>query len=411
MKQALHYHSDCFGFFGCENMVANFLNDAGLAERFQVTFSYRSNPDYDRGLRARVRNLSGTSGLRLLDPAGRIRHIDQRWIRRSAWLLAELALWKYACLAWNVAVLYRFFRRRCVAILHINNGGYPAANSCRAAAIAGRLAGIRHIVLVVNNQAEPYASPTRWLDYPIDRWVRRSVTVFVTGSHVAAERLRAVLGTEAAKHRVIPNGIARRQLCETPESVLHRLGISATRPTVGVVARLETRKGHIVLLRALALGKAGGLFPQVPVLIIEGEGGELEALRKFVACADLDQDVRFCGREEHVFDLLNAVSIVVLPSISHEDMPNVVIEAMSLGKPVIGTRVGGIPEQIQHLESGLLVEPSDAEGLAQALRQLITEHGFRERLGSNARARFESNFTVDASVLAYQKLYQSMLAT
>lgn len=410
MKPVLHYHSDCFGFFGCENMVANFLNHAGLAERFSVTFSYRRNPDYEQGLRARVPNLSGAAGLSLLDPASGIRHLRHRWLRRAAWLLSELVLWKYVCLAWNIAVLHRFFLGRRIAVLHINNGGYPAANSCLAAAIAGRFAGIPHVILMVNNQATPYNSPIRWLDYPIDRWVRRSVEVFVTGSQAAADRLRFVLRTDPAEHRVIPNGIASRAIREAPEALLRRLRVPAERSTVGIVARLEKRKGHIFLLHALALGKAGGLLAQMPVVIIEGEGEELAALKEFVVNAGLEQDVRFCGREEHVFDLLNAVTIVVFPSISHEDMPNVVVEAMSLGKPVIGTRVGGIPEQIQHLESGLLVEPGDAEGLARALQQLMAESALRARLGTNARARFESSFTVDAAVRAYEKLYYSLVA-
>ena len=409
MKPLLHYHSDCIGFLGCENMVANFLNDKGLRELFEVTFTYCRDNEYERGLRARVSDLAGTTSLPLLDPARRIRRIQRRWVRRIAWFLAEILVPRPLCLLWNTVILYRFLRNRPISILHINNGGYPASSSCRAAAIAARLAKITTVLMVVNNQAESYSSPLRWLDYPIDRLVRRSVTVFVTGSQMTTAALRAVLRTPSVMHRVIPNGIAGRLIVETPSVLRRRLGVREGVPTIGVVARLEKRKGHIVLLQALAYGKSKGLFPTMPVTLIEGVGEELATLEAYAASVGLDRDVIFCGAEMHVFDLLNAVTIVALPSISHEDMPNVVIEAMSLGKPVIASRVGGVGEQINHLESGFLVTPGAVEELSLGLNRLLRDEELLALLGANARKRFASHFTVEAAVSAYVELYTSLV--
>ena len=78
-------------------------------------------------------------------------------------------------------------------VLHINNGGYPAALSARAAAIAGRLAGVDKIIMVVNNMAVDYHRLSRRFDYPFDRLVVRSVDRFITGSEAASRRLSAVL--------------------------------------------------------------------------------------------------------------------------------------------------------------------------------------------------------------------------
>ena len=147
----------------------------------------------------------------------------------------------------------------------------------------------------------------------------------------------------------------------------------------------------------------------MPVLLIEGTGTELHHLAAIVREAGLSENVRFIGTEANIFNFLNAADVIVLPSISHEDFPNVILEAMSLGKAVIASNLSGVPEQITHNESGLLVGPKDVQGLAQALRSIIEDEDQRLRLGENAAMRFAELFRADLSVRNYRRLYLKLL--
>ena len=292
----------------------------------------------------------------------------------------------------------------------MNNGGYPAVYSCNAAVFAARLAGIRRIVYMVNNIAQPYTSPLRWTDYPFDRLVAGAVTMFITGSAAAAIELRRVLRLPAERVRSLHTGIAPRALHEPREAVLERLGVDGSRTLFAMVAVIERRKGHAVLIEAMQMVR-GLLSPsEMPILVIVGVGPRLAELKALIRDNALDDCVRHVGNQEHVFDLMNAVDVIVLPSISHEDFPNVTLEAMSLGKPVVASRVAGVPEQILDMASGILVKPGDASELAQALVLLVRNPELRHRLGRDGLERFNAHFRADLAVSRYMALYDELWA-
>jgi glycosyltransferase involved in cell wall biosynthesis len=146
------------------------------------------------------------------------------------------------------------------------------------------------------------------------------------------------------------------------------------------------------------------------VTVLGGDGPlrpELEALCRESGLAG---DVVFLGWESRHFNLFNAADIVALPSNGDEDFPNVILEAMGLGKTVVATRVGGVEEQFADGESGLLVRPNDAADLARALGLACRDGALRERLGRAASARFRERFTAEASVDRYRELYRSLLS-
>ena len=266
-----------------------------------------------------------------------------------------------------------------------------------SAVFAARLAGIKRVVYVVNNVAFSYRSFKRWLDYPLDRFVAGTVSVFITGSEYARARLVHVLRLPFGKALSIHNGIQPRAVTEGREEVLRRLGVEQGRLLIAAVAVLEERKGHVYLLKALQRLIAEGYGAGITV-IIEGSGTLLESLKAFVVEAGLSENVRFIGNEANVFNLLNAADVVALPSIADEDFPNVVIEAMCLGKVVIASRISGTPEQIAHMESGILVEPMDVHGLADAVRLAADDEHLRNRLGRNAADRFREKFSAKTAV-------------
>jgi glycosyltransferase involved in cell wall biosynthesis len=403
----IHFHSDNASFSGCENMLANFFGDDGFMARHRVSFTYRWSEEYEAGLKSRVPAGVDVRPLRLPDTMAIRCAITSPVLALLARVLFYVVPVKWWFIRRNARVIERELAGEGVDVLHVNNGGYPGAYSCASAVIAARRLGIARIVYVVNNIAVPYRSLPRVYDIAVDRMVARTVSRFVTGSTFAGRELARVLGLPAGRLSTIPNGITERPEVEGPAEVLLRLGLDRSRPLVGVVANFEKRKGQIHLLRALALLKARGHTP-LPRVVLDGEGAERPALESYVRDAGLDGDALFVGREEHIFDFMAAMDVIALPSVSHEDFPNVVIEAMSLGKPVVASRLAGTPEQITDMETGILVEPGDERGLADALALVCGDEALRAGMGRAARAAFEARFRASDAVRAYEALYEEL---
>jgi glycosyltransferase involved in cell wall biosynthesis len=377
MKLKIHYHTDCSFFAGCENMLAVFLNSALFHSKFQMSLSYRGSKLYESGFRARVIRMVDCHRLSFPElsdvdflPTG-WPLLFRRFVMSVLRLLLQLPLFLY-----EFVFLYRVFRRIDPDVLHINNGGYPGALSARAAALAGKCAGIPVKIMVVNNMAVNYSRFSRWQDYPIDFLIARVVDLFVTGSQAANFELEQVLRLPPQKLRCIHNGIHVRERTETARETLSRLipermsGI-----TIGVVALLVRRKGHRVLLEAINLLYNNKRLPDGGVtVLIEGEGALLEELLDYVDSRGLSEVVRFVGRESNVINFIAALDVLVLPSIQNEDFPNVILEAMSLAKPVVATKLAGIPEQVLDGETGLLVEPGDVEQMERIESGWDTRH-------------------------------------
>lgn len=385
-------------------MLANFFNDSAFVSQFQASFSYRHTDLYETGLQARVKGRIDSSPLCLFEPGEAWDEIRFTPVKKGLKALSYVVFLKYWAFLWNTVQIYRALGTRELQIVHVNNGGYPGASSCAAAVAAARLRGVKWIVYVVNNVAFPYSTPSRWLDYPLDRFVARSVSVFVTGSSVAGEKLREVLRLPRNKVTQIHNGIEPRPIREDRAQVRQRVHVSEGAFVIAVIALLVPRKGHMVLLEALKRIRDTHISDP-PILLIEGSGPERDRLERFVQDSGLGDQVQFLPDEDHVFDLMNASDAVVLPSISNEDFPNVVLEAMSLGKAVIASRLSGTEEQIEDGFSGILVDPGDIDGLARAIADLAKDPVRRGRLGRNGQRTFQARFTAKRAVDRYRDLY------
>jgi L-malate glycosyltransferase len=407
----IHYHSDCPFFAGCENMLAVFFNNEELLSKFEVSFSYGKSKRYKEGLNKRVHRIGNITQfpLFLIDEYVLIGAVTQRFpkflstIFKIIYILFPI---KYFFFFFNFIQMWFFFGRNRVDLLHINNGGYPAAMSASAATLAARLRGVRNIVYVVNNVATPYTQPIRWFDYPIDIFVKRCVSIFVTGSEFAGNALKKVLKAEKINWVKIHNGIKQRKIVESVAQVAVRLEMNPNRLHFGVVALFEERKGHIVLLKAIKHLIDRGIT--VPIIHLEGHGKLKQDLMLFVEKHALKKYIRFIGDEENVFDFINALDVLILPSIRDEDFPNVIIEAMSLGKPVIGTEIAGIPEQIS-TDTGLIISPDNIKTLANAITYLMENKQERIQFGINAKKHFNQKFEQHISVKNYMSLYKNLL--
>jgi glycosyltransferase involved in cell wall biosynthesis len=292
----------------------------------------------------------------------------------------------------NVVLLYRWLRRCRPDILHINNGGYPGGESCRAAAVAAGLAGVPMVSMFVHNLAKPRQWPAV-MDAGLDRVIGRRLDTMVAASRASATTLIRRRGFLPELLTPIPYGIDMPALTPRPApSSRSRLGLPTGGVLVGSVARLEPRKGQNYLLEALALLRQR--TDDVSVAIV-GEGPSEAEYRSLATELGIFDRVVFTGQRADVADLMRAFDVFVMPSIDFESLPYALLEAMSFGKPIVATRVAGIPEAIEDGRSGLLIEPRDVEGLAAALLRLLGDPAERQRLGEAARARAETEYSLE----------------
>jgi glycosyltransferase involved in cell wall biosynthesis len=174
---------------------------------------------------------------------------------------------------------------------------------------------------------------------------------------------------------------------------------------IGTVGNLRPVKNQILLLQAAH--QVCATHPQVRVIII-GDGPLREQLACTAEALGIQKQVRFLGARADIPELLNALDIFVLPSLS-EGLPMSVLEAMACGLPVVATRVGGLPEVVVHEHTGLLVASQDAQQLAAALNRLVQQEDTRLSLGRQGRTRVMKHFSVQRMVSTYESLYHSLL--
>jgi glycosyltransferase involved in cell wall biosynthesis len=180
-------------------------------------------------------------------------------------------------------------------------------------------------------------------------------------------------------------------------------------PLVLALGRLSKEKGHADLLTAIALLRKRRPDLRFYVLIL-GEGPEASALASQSSRLSLRDVVMLAGFKSNPGPYYEIASIMALPSHS-EGSPNVVLEAMCAGIPVLATNVGGVGEIIEDNKTGLLVPHKCPEDFAQALERLLVDAGLRERLGLEGRRHVCANFSPQVYSENLSKLYQSVLSS
>src|SRR5450759_4251205 len=210
-------------------------------------------------------------------------------------------------------------------------------------------------------------------------------------------------GRAGAPISLIYNGVdLQRYIHQQPCCTLHDdYLIPAESQIVGVVARLEAEKGHRTLLEAWPLVLAA--VPSAWLLII-GEGSERDSLEAQVASLGIEDRVVFTGRREDVPAATAALDVAVLPSY-REAQGLSILEAMALSRPVVASRVGGIPEVIEAGVSGLLVSPRDPEALAGAIIRLLKDHPYADMIGRAGHDVVHERFCIGLMVRAVETIY------
>ncbi len=201
--------------------------------------------------------------------------------------------------------------------------------------------------------------------------------VFVVSDSIRDEVLNLGIEGIQNKIKVTYNAVDVQKFRPDQESSFkEEMNIDARKPVVLFVGNLVWQKGVGYLIRAKEFLKKDA------EIVIVGDGPLFEEFKGIVEFENIEE-IKFAGARKDIEKIMAAADVFVLPSLS-EGRPSVILEAMASGKPVIATNVGGIPELVNE-QVGILINPEDPVGLAEAINKLLGDKELREKMGKNAR--------------------------
>jgi len=354
--------------------------DAGGAERFAAHIALHLPSDRFEVWMCSTRR-SDPAVVAELERAG-VSHLTLG--RRSKWDVYRLAS------------LVSLMRNQSFDIIHAHLFGSNLWGT-----LLGRLCRVP--VVIAHEHTWSYeGNPLRkWLDGHV---IGRLVSRFIAVSSLDAERMVSLEGVSADKIVMIPTCHIPRPSTEFSD-VRSEIGIGTTVPLVAVVSILRPQKALSVLLDAFAhvvkhISDAH--------LVIAGYGPCLEGLQRQASELGLTRQIHFLGRRLDVDAILSTADVAAMSS-DFEGTPLVAFECMASRTPLVATAVGGLPDVVEHEQTGLLVAPRDPAALAQALVAVLSDPAGRQRMGEAAGERL-SEFTLDATVRRFATLYEGLAA-
>ncbi|MCX5722242.1 MAG: glycosyltransferase family 4 protein [Nitrospirae bacterium] len=217
-------------------------------------------------------------------------------------------------------------------------------------------------------------------------------------------------GVSVSRVRTLYSGIdlSGNQPTADGQAICQMIGAPNGAVLLGTIANLFPRKGYEVMLRALpAIIRA---VPAVHYVIVgSDEGGYADRLKRLAQELKIAEHVHMVGFQDPVQPFLAVLDLYVHPALM-EGFGIAVVEAMAMGKAVVATTTGGLPEVVAEGETGLLVPPGDAESLAVTVVSLLEDKVRREQMGRNGMVRAQERFSLAASVMQMEQLYGEVLA-
>ncbi len=285
-----------------------------------------------------------------------------------------------------------------VALLHANT---PRTNLYAAA--AGRMAGVPVIWHCRNLLESRMWDTDRWFACLPDRIICNSVAIAsrFAGSPWQSRVVTIMNGVDLREYRPDLSG----------QGIRKELGWGAGRLVIAATSRLDPEKGHETLLEAMQMVLAR--CPDAR-LVIAGRAsvdpdGRHATLRHRIQETGLGEAVRLVGYRSDIPHVLAAADICVLPAAA-EACGRVLIEAMAMAKPVVGTASGGTPEIVEDGVTGILVPPGNPTAMATALEALIRDPARARIMGVAGRDRAAAHFSIEAHARQTMRVYADVLA-
>ena len=268
--------------------------------------------------------------------------------------------------------------------------------------LSGQIAGVPVICSGIR-VAERRSKARLWLDRLTDRMVDCHICV----SETVRDFSHRVGRLPGDKLQVIGNGVDAALFNHVKKAELSEFGIPADARVLLFVGRLDPQKNPDLLVEMMR--KLASANPAVHLLLV-GDGIMRGSLQQSVIQSGLRKQVHFAGQQKNVAGLMKAADILILPS-RWEGLPNVILEAMATGLPVIASDVDGSGELIKSGQTGELFHVGDLDGLLAAVQRSLDEPQRAALMAAAAQNDVIRARTWDAVIAQYDRLYRSILAT
>ncbi len=264
---------------------------------------------------------------------------------------------------------------------------------------AARCAGVARVLTGIR-VAERQRSWHRWIARRTAHWANRHVCV----SQSVADFTARVTGLDPQSLLVIPNGVDVGRFEQVAPIDLASLGLPAGRRAFACVGRLDVQKGVDWLIDRMP-----GVFAaqQSHDLLVVGTGPQQRSLLRRAAKLGIAERVHFAGLRSDVPAILAAIDVLVLPS-RWEGMPNIVLETMASGKPVVASDVEGVAELIGPENAEQIVPGGNPQAFSQQLLKMLENPPLAAALGERNARRVRAHFPIEKMVAAYEQLFESL---
>jgi glycosyltransferase involved in cell wall biosynthesis len=243
----------------------------------------------------------------------------------------------------------------------------------------------------------------------LDRWSLKAAAQVVTVSNALVEQLRSK-GLNSKQIKVIHNAVPAAYSVDGAEAVQiaalkSSLGIPVGRQVILSVGRLSKEKDQVGIVEALSKLRGSS-----PYLLILGEGPERKTILDSARALGLIDRVVLAGHQDRVAPYYALADVVVISSRS-EGSPNVLLEALAAGIPLVATAVGGIPEMVQDDEHALLVRHGDSKQMAECIDKILTTTDLAQKLVLNGKKLVQTKFSPAERARTLSEIYTSILTS
>ncbi|MDR4480000.1 MAG: glycosyltransferase family 4 protein [Nitrospira sp.] len=286
-------------------------------------------------------------------------------------------------------------------IVHVNSSrdSWIAALSTHLLTPRPKVIRTRHISAPLNNNAATHLLYRRLFDMVIVTGGERNRQDLIQRDGLAPERVAA-----------FPIGLDVEYFspAKPRQDIRSELGIPPGHLLVGIISYLRDYKGHRYFVEAAA--KVLKQHQAVAFLIV-GEGPEEQNIRGQIERLGMTADVRLLGFRDDLLDVFRSLDLFVIPTVEGDTIPQVLMQALAIGLPVVSTTTGSIPDVLADGEAGFIVPPRDPDALAERIGRLLTDPALRAAMGRRGRQTVEQSYSIDRMVDELERVYRRVIAS
>lgn len=306
-------------------------------------------------------------------------------------------LQKFLLRAYHLSDLLKTIKREQVSLIHFNNIFYYPGVFASILTKTPCISHLRSLPVDYHTQMSKITLMTKIFSNFVNEYI--AVSTAVLQGHKK-------LGIKLKNSGVVYNGVDIEGIKEKASEPVDIPNIDLENDIVlGTVARLSWEKGLKYLFSALP--EIIKKHARLKCLIV-GDGPLREELTNQVQDLGLTEKVIFTGETTNPFKYSIKFNIFIVPS-EKEGLSRSILEAMALTKPIIATKVGGIPELIEHKKDGFLIEPKSSEEIIRAVNKIISDDELRTTIKNNAYKKVLNNFAIKQCIQKIEKIYDNYL--